>query len=394
LSYYPLDTLVEREAKGLQSAGFDVDVFCLCAQQSSEEEIDGIKIQRRLQQPLEEVIDGIQVHRFPIQRKKQGAGRNLFEYLVFFFLIAWNLAISHLRRQFSVIQVNTMPDFLVFATLIPRLLGAKITLQMYEPMPELWATKFNSQLPTIVLRKIQQWSIRYAHTVFTVTQNLKDNLVAHGANPNKIAVVLNAPDMHLFGVMSPHEPILDGDFFTLICHGAIEERYGHDTILHAIASLKASVPKLRLRVTGDGGYREEFLALRELLGLQDQVQYLGFVPRDQLVEELCRADVGIVAQKSSTYSNLVHTGKMYDYLALGKPVIASRLRAVQAYFDEASLCFFEPGDPDDLAQAIRGLYLDPQKRRTLVENSQKLYDQYKWEKQKEIYWSAYRKLLD
>jgi glycosyltransferase involved in cell wall biosynthesis len=369
--------LVEREARALQSIGFDVDVFCL-----------------RANQPAEGVVDGIKVHRLPLERKKQGAVRNLFEYLVFFFLSAASLTIAHLRQPFSVIQVNTMPDFLIFATLIPRLLGAKITLQMYEPMPELWATRFTLHFPIAVLRRIQQWSIRYAETVLTVTQNLKDNLVAHGADPNKIRVVLNVPDTRLFGDVFPRTRTTDDDLFTLVCIGAIEGRYGHDTILRAMAWLKTSIPGLRLRVTGDGGYRDEFLALRQALELQDQVQYLGFVSRSQLMAELSQADVGIVAQKASPYSNLVHTGKMYDYLAFGKPVIASRLHAVQSYFDEASMCFFEPDDANDLAQSILGLFLHPEKRQALVECSQKLYDQYKWEKQKEIYLSTYRRLLD
>ena len=45
-----------------------------------------------------------------------------------------------------------------------------------------------------------------------------------------------------------------------------------------------------------------------------------------------------------------------------------------------SLCFFAPGDPDDLASAILELFQQPDKRQVLIGNSQKLYDQYKWEK--------------
>ena len=286
-----------------------------------------------------------------------------------------------------------MPDFLVFATLIPRLLGAKVTLQVYEPMPELWATKFKSPLTITLLKLSEQWSLQYAHTAFTVTQSLKERLVSRGADPDKITVVLNVPDACLFGRVSPRSAPSNGDGFTLICHGAIEERYGHDTMLQAIAAIRSSIPGLRLRITGDGSYRDAFLAQIEALGLQDRVQYLGYVSLDQLIAELGQADVGIVAQKASPYSHLVHTGKMYDYLAFGKPVIASRLDAVRAYFGEESLCFFTPGDPDDLARAILELFQQPDKRQMLIGNSQKLYDQYKWEKQKEIYLSVYRAWL-
>ncbi len=377
LNYYPHDLLVRREAMALQSIGYHVDVYCLRGRGSSEE-----------------VIDGIHVHHLPLERKKEGAARNLFEYITFFFLAALRLTVSHLRRPFTVIQVNTMPDFLAFATLVPRLLGAKVTLVMYEPMPELWATKFDSPFAIQILQWIEQWSLRYVHAAFAVTQTLKDKFVSRGADPQKITIVLNVSDSHIFGVIPPHPAASNSDHFTLICHGAIEERYGHDTMLQAVASIRQLVPGLRLRITGGGSYCDTFLAQIEALELQDHAQYLGYLPLDQLVAELSQADIGIVAQKASPYSHLVHTGKMYDYLTFGKPVIASRLKAVRAYFDEDSLRFFEPGDPNDLAQAILDLFRHPDKRKALVANSQKLFEQYKWEKQKELYLSVYRKWLE
>ena len=112
-----------------------------------------------------------------------------------------------------------------------------------------------------------------------------------------------------------------------------------------------------------------------------------------MVQELRAADVGIVAQKSSPYSNLVHTGKMYDYLACGKPILASRLKSVEAYFGTEALYYFEPGDARSLANGILDLYQHPAKRQTLAENAQRLYCQYKWDKQKEIYLSVYRSLI-
>ena len=180
--YYPEDSLVRREANALKEAGFDVDVICASSPQ----------------RPRKEVLDGIHVYCLPPQRKKRGIARYLFEYLLFFLLAALKLTILHLQHPYALIQVNTMPDFLVFATLIPRLLGAKVTLQMYEPMPELWATKFQFAPLIALLRIVQQLSLRYAHAAFAVTQQLKDSFVVHGADPDKITVVLNVPEERFF----------------------------------------------------------------------------------------------------------------------------------------------------------------------------------------------------
>jgi glycosyltransferase involved in cell wall biosynthesis len=164
-------------------------------------------------------------------------------------------------------------------------------------------------------------------------------------------------------------------------------------MLQALSIVGRAAPGLQLRITGNGAYLDDFLTQVQALELQEQVQYLGYVPLSQLVAELQKSDVGIVAQKSSPYSNLVHTGKMYDYMAFGKPVIASRLRSVQAYFDGESIRFFEPGNAEDLAAAILDLYQNPEKRQSLAHNAGLLYDRYKWENQRAIFQATYRSLL-
>jgi glycosyltransferase involved in cell wall biosynthesis len=373
---YPYDLLIRREAEALRDDGFKVDVIC----------------QRSSKDKAEETIDGVHVYRLPITLRREGIIPYVTSYIYFFLSVAFRLTTLHLRHRYSLIQVNTMPDFLVFATLIPRLMGAKVGLVMYEPMPELWATLYNSQFLMKSLEITQRLAIGYAHVVFAVTQQQKDTFVARGANSNKISVILNAPETRFWEHFVP-ETTVPNEHFTLICHGRIEERYGHDTMLQAIKQVKSQIPNLRLRILGNGKYVDRFVKQIKEMELETFVQYLGWVSLQRMVEELHRADVGIVAQKSSPYSNLVHTGKMYDFLAFGKPVLASRLKAVRAYFDEDALRFFEPGDPDSLAEAILDLYQHPGRRQTLVDNSQRLYSQYKWDKQKKIYLSAYRALL-
>lgn len=375
LYYYPEDLLVRREAEALRDQGFAVDVYCL----------------RQPGEPAEAEVDGVRVHRLPLRREKRGALRNLFEYVAFFWLAAFALTAAHLRRPFAVIQVNTLPDFLVFATVIPKLLGAAVTVQMYEPMPELWATKFTADWPIALLRLIASACVRYVDAVITVTEPLKGTLVAYGVDPAKITVVLNVPDPRLFGPLPPAPARSADDEFVVVCHGAIEERYGHDTMLNALAQLRDALPRLRLVITGDGGYREAFEAQIEALHLQDRVRFLGYVSKAELVAVLARADAGIVAQKASPYSHLVHTGKMYDFLAFGKPVLASRLKAVQAYFDDASLAFFEPGDAADLARALSEVATSPARRRSLIDNSQALFARYQWEQQRAKYAEVYRR---
>lgn len=373
---YPQEQSLRREALALSGAGFEVEVLC----------------GRWPGQKTQEIVDGIRVYRIAGMGDKGGILNYVVKYLRFSILATIKLTVRHLQSPFALVQVNTMPDFLVFATIVTRLLGARVGLMMYEPMPELWASLHGNSWMVKLLQIVQQQAIRYADVVFAVTEQQREKLVSGGGNAGKIEVILNSPDT---GFLEPfsHLATLPQGRFTLICHGAIEERYGHDTMLDAVQRVKGEIPGLRLRIMGRGTYADRLQAKIEAAGLSTHVQYLGWVSVEQMAQEIASADVGIVAQESSPYSNLVHTGKMYDYLAFGKPVIASRLDSVRAYFGEDALRYFEPNDSESLAEAILDLYRHPEKRRALVENSQKLYGQFNWEQQQKVYLAAYHRLL-
>ena len=55
--------------------------------------------------------------------------------------------------------------------------------------------------------------------------------------------------------------------------------------------------------------------------------------------------------------------------------------------------YFEPGNPEDLAEKILYLYNHPDKRKELVKNASEIYEKYKWSRMKEVYLDVYKKLL-
>jgi glycosyltransferase involved in cell wall biosynthesis len=164
-------------------------------------------------------------------------------------------------------------------------------------------------------------------------------------------------------------------------------------MVRAVGLAKDRIPSLRLRITGSGDYVPELERLIEAEGLHDDVQFLGWLDMPGLVAELCRADVGIVAQKSSPYSNLVHTNKMYEYMLLDIPVVASRLRSTARYLGDDAVQYFEAGSAESLADALVALYEDPERRRSLVRTARERCQTYGWAAQKENYLSGYAALL-
>ena len=316
---------MQREAEALSGAGFDVEVILGSGR------------------PRRTVVNRVTVISLPADRHRGGSkARYALDYGRFFVFAAGILAVRHVRRPYHVVQVNSMPDFLVFAALTPKLLGSRVIAYMAEPTPELAETLFGPGFLTRILALIEQRALRFADHSETVTDQLKQRYVERGAAPDRITVVLNGADP---GTMLRDElptPAESKSGFIAVCHGTLEDRYGQDTIIEAARLLRDEMPDLRVVITGRGSLTEKIARVVADNRLQDVVRFDGWVSRARLMDILSSADVGIVAQKASPYSHLVHTNKMVDYWIFGLPVIASRLKAVSATYNDHVIEYFEP----------------------------------------------------
>jgi len=390
-SFYPWELNVKREAEALLEDGYGVHVVCL----------------RDRGETARETVDGVVVHRLPVGHERGRILRYFFEYTAFFWMASFTLLGLHLRHRFRAVQVNTMPDYLVFTALVPRLTGARVVLHMHEPVPELFATMFRgwySGVFSALARLAERASLAFADRVLTVTREMRDNFGRRGADVNKITVIVNVPDDRYFrvdryGHLAEKVTAIKKDerrqgVFRVLTHGAIEERYGQDVIVRAVARLKDEIPGIQFRFMGKGSYLEAVLALAEELRVGKHVEYLGWVSMEDMITEILAADVTVVSQKSNPYSNLVHTNKMYEYVALQRPVVASRLRSTEAYFGEAAMLFYESTDDADLAETLREVYAHPEQLQSRVEAATHVYETYRWSREKRKYLGVYADLLE
>jgi glycosyltransferase involved in cell wall biosynthesis len=349
---------------------------------------------RGLGRPYRAVINGVTVISLPTSRRMgYGKARSALDYGSFFVLAAAVLTVRHLRRPYQVVQVNSMPDFLVFAALVPKLLGCRVMAFMAEPTPELAETLFGASWLTRVLVFIEQSALRFADHSFTVTDQLKGQYVKRGATPDRITVVLNGADPGTILTDKPATPAEGEPVFIAVCHGTIEDRYGQDTIIEAARLLREEIPGLRFVITGRGSAADQIVRAIADNGLQDMVRFEGWVTLAALADILHSADVGIIAQKASPYSHLVHTNKMIDFWIFGLPVIASRLRAVSETYDDHVIEYFEPGDAAELAAAIRRLRYDSDRRAELAKNGKLALLESGWPAQREIYLNVFSAVL-
>ncbi len=367
--FYPADPRVRREAGALVQRGHRVDILCL----------------RASGETARETLAGVRVHRLPMGRRRGGAPRYIFSYGLFFALACPVLTALQLRHRYHLVQVNTMPDLLVWAAWPARWLGAKILLDFHELMPELFASKFTAgmdhPLPRLLAR-IETAAARFADGCLAVSQPCLDRYRARGAPAERFHIVMNSADPALFPPLEHRRPEPPGSGpLRLVSHGTLVERYGYDLILDALARLRDVAPELHLEleILGAGEQLPALRRQRALLGLADRVRLPGPIPLDRVAERVGRAQIGIVANRSDPFTDLVVPTKLMEYAALGIPAIAPATPAVRAYFDDDMLRLFQPGDADDLARSILELARDPDLRAELAQGMRERFQpRYGW----------------
>lgn len=369
---YPLgETRVQREAEALIDHGYEVDVICPRVRgEAAVDEHRGVRIYRALRLPV---------------RLRSGLGWQFLRYIRFLVAVAVKVTRLHKQRPYDTIQVHNLPDFLVFSALIPKLGGVPVILDLHDLMPEFYAGRFGhdgNSLPARLVRWQERLACGFADHVITVSEHWRQALIKRGVPAHKCSVVMNVADGDIFHWSEagrPHSP--DKDEFRLIYHGSIVYRYGLDLVLRAINQLRHDIPNVHLTLLGRGDYVPALIQMTQELDLGNHVTIHNELrPAEELPEIIRAADVGIVPYRNDVFTDGLLPTKLMEYAALGLPAIASRTTAIEGYFSDTMVEFFEPGDVGDLAHCIRVLYDNPERLAALAQGGKKFNQRYNWSK--------------
>jgi len=150
-SYYLRDTRPRRLATTLFDAGWDVDV--VCARDDGE--------------ARSETVGGVSIHRLPARRKRGKKFRYVFEYVSFTVMASVRVTGLWLRRRHQAVYVIGIPNFLVFAALIPRLGGARVMLDMRDPLPEFFEAKYRLDKNHLLVRGLLAEQLYRVQSILT-----------------------------------------------------------------------------------------------------------------------------------------------------------------------------------------------------------------------------------
>jgi len=374
-SFYPSDPRPRRAADALLKEGASVDLICLGEETA----------------PKREVLNGVNVRRVAVKHGRGGKFNYAYQYSAFILISAAIVARRSLKRRYDLVYVHNMPDILVLSALIPKAMGAKVVLDQHDPMPELMTTIFgfnDYSFYVRLIKRLEKWSLARAHLVVTVNVACQRIFAARSCPQEKIGVVMNAPDGELFPLRTPRSYAsasrLQGKPFVIMYHGSLVERNGVDLAVKALVRVRQAVPTAELRIYGkETPFLKRVLAEAANLGLQKAVRYLGPRRLEDLAREIEDCDVGVIPNQRNAFTDINTPTRIFEYLALGKPVVAPSTPGIQDYFAAGSLLFFESGDSDGLAQRIEYVAAHAGESLAIAERGQEVYLAHTWSQERQ-----------
>jgi glycosyltransferase involved in cell wall biosynthesis len=383
-AYYEEDPRVRREAESLVKAGRPVQVLGL----------------RQADGPATSEVDGVRVHHLDVQRH-QGAGLGVYlrEYLSFLARAMFAAVRLHRHERFALVQVHSLPDFLVFAALPLRLVGVPVLLDLHEAMPEFFRSRFPGASNPVVHRLLmlqERLSIAASTATITVNPAMRERLVGLGVPAAKVGVVVNSPSLGRFdAAVHPRRAFREDGRLRLVYTGALTPTYEMDVAVAAVARIADQRPDLDVVLDAYGrGDTGPALAVQTAeLGVADRITFHGRIPIEDVPGAVARADIGLAPTRHDKFTDMSLSTKVFEYAAMGKPVVASRLPMVEATFPKGTVATYTPGDATEMADAIIDFADDAVAREKAVAHTAEIVRAGSWEQESMGYLALVERLV-
>lgn len=369
-SNFSYDHRIRRESETLARFGYNVK-FLVPAENNT---------------PRRYISNDVAIIELQIQ-KYQGKAISLMiiNYLRFLMLAFCTCTGFYLRHELDILHIHNMPNFIVFAGLIPRIFGKKIILDIHDSVPETFMAKFE-RFPKHLYKILcieESICCKFAHVVICVNDVQKDALIKRGIPAKKVRVLLNVPDesMFKFDQRRGQLSIKNKSNFNIVYHGTIDVMRGIDIAIQAISNLKNRLPGIKLFILGMGKDLDKFIFMSKKLDLQNNIYFnRRNLALERLPIMLREMDLGIVPNRRNVATDLMLPVKLLEYVAIGIPVVAARLRTIERYFSEEMVIFFEPGNVESLTSAIWDIYENQRKGEKMAIYARTFLKENGWEK--------------
>ncbi len=369
-TFYEGDNRVRRCAETLEKRGDSVDVVVL-------QNVDG---------PKNDIVNGVNIHRIQKRVINEKSKWSYFYRLNLFLIRSFIfITINHLRKGYKLIHVHSVPDYEVFAALIPKLTGVKVILDIHDIVPEFYASKFGVHKSSLIFKSliiIEKISIAFSDHIIIANHLWEQTLINRGVKTSKITTIINYPELSIFSKNLRNKK---NSRFILMYPGSLHWHQGVDLALNAFAGIVNDFQEAEFHIYGDGPEKSSLEAKVAELGLNKRVLFKGLLPREEMAKKMANADLGVVPKRSDSFGNEAFSTKTMEFMALGVPVLISETAVDRYYFNDDIAMFFRPGDVDDLAEKMTLIINDEPLRKKLVKHAYRFAQNNNWDEKKYIY---------
>jgi glycosyltransferase involved in cell wall biosynthesis len=268
-------------------------------------------------------------------------------------------------------DLNTLP----VAAALARRLDLPLTYDAHELYPEISTL---SQREAAIWRLVERRLAGRADHTVTVCDSIAAE-IERRYGVVRPTVLLNCPAASNGAAGAPVGELTADEEPVILYQGGFAPHRGLETLVLSAHGLERGT----IRLMGWGRLEEELRKLIAREGLEDRVRIVGPVPPGEVVAAAMRATVGVIPYEPVGLNNTYTTpNKLFDYMAAGLPVAASRLPELTRFVEQGEMGLtFPPGDPAALATALNEILADPVRYRRMRERSQEAGHRYTWEKE-------------
>ncbi len=369
-SFYEGDNRVRRYAETLARRGDRVDVVSL----------------RQNGQPSRGIING--VHIFRIQRRVVNE-KSKFSYLgrllLFFVRSMAFLSVQQMKERYDLVHVHSVPDFEVFAAIVPKLTGSKIILDIHDLVPEFYLSKFKGSERSLTFRlltTVERISARFSDHVIAANHIWEKRLQQRSVEESKCTTILNFPDTEIFQARGRNRT---DNRFVILYPGTLNYHQGIDIAIRALALIKDQVPEAEFHIYGSGEQLNPLRALVKELELEKRVFLMGTKPLHEISSVIENADLGVVPKRSNSFGNEAFSTKILEFMSLGVPVVVPDTAIDSYYFNNSVVKFFRANDEQSLADAMLLMIKNPELRQKFTRDASEFVRKYSWDMNKDTY---------
>lgn len=187
-----------------------------------------------------------------------------------------------------------------------------------------------------------------------------------------IKIIFNGVDTDKFTAKS----YVEKEILTIICPARLIKRKGQEVLIKAIGNLKEKGIILKCNFVGDGDEKENYIKLASKLGIEEQLNFKSYIPREKMLEEYHTADIFVLPSYNEGMSNA-----LLEAMACGLPVIVTDVGGTDELVKDGENGYvFEKGDVGHLSKIMERMHCASYSIKSLGQESRQRVEKLSWEK--------------